>query len=135
MAAEGISVVKVREILLVTVPPDPDDATVSLLQEQVLKAMARYEAKGLILDISMVQTVDSFFARTIAETAQMVTLMGGRTVVAGMGAGVAITTTELGLTLGGALTALDVDQALDDQWPGSVGAIAMNDMGQGSDRT
>lgn len=125
MAAEGISVVKVREILLVTVPPDPDDATVSLLQEQVLGAMARYEAKGLILDISMVQTVDSFFARTIAETAQMVTLMGGRTVVAGIGASVAITTTELGLTLGGALTALDVDHALDmtdgltpwEQWP------------------
>ncbi len=113
MAAENISVIKVRDLLLVTVPPDPDDATVSALQEQVLEAMARYEAKGLILDISTVQTLDSFFARTIAETVQMVGLMGGRTVLAGMRASVAVTATQLGLTLGNALTSLDVDRALD----------------------
>ena len=67
----------------------------------------------MILDISAVETLDSFFARTIAETAQMVALMGGRTVIAGMRPSVAITTTQLGLTLGGAMTALDVDRALD----------------------
>ena len=99
--------------LLVTVPSDPDDETVSALQEKVLEAMARYEAKGLVLDISTVQTLDSFFARTVAETVQMVALMGGRTVLAGMRASVAVTATQLGLTLGGTLTALDVDRALD----------------------
>src|SRR6266849_3150386 len=113
MAAENISVMRVRDLLLVTVPPDPDDLTVTALQEQVLRAMERYEAKGLVLDISTVETLDSFFARTIAETAQMVALMGGRTVIAGMRASVAMTTTQLGLTLGGAMTALDVDRALD----------------------
>src|SRR5664279_2129814 len=113
MGAESISVIKLRNLLLVTVPPDPDDDTVSALQEQVLEAMARYEAKGLVLDISTVQILDSFFARTIAETVQMVALMGGRTVLAGMRASVAVTATQLGLTLGGALTALDVDRALD----------------------
>jgi rsbT antagonist protein RsbS len=113
MAAESISVIKVRNVLMVTVPPDPDDETVSALQDQVLQAMARYEAKGLVLDISTVQTLDSFFARTVAETVQMVALMGGRTVLAGMRANVAVTVTQLGLTLGGALTALDVDKALD----------------------
>ncbi len=113
MPAENISVIKVRNLLLVTVPPDPDDATVSALQEQVLAAMERHEAKGLVLDISTVQTLDSFFARTVAETVQMVALMGGRTVLAGMRASVAITATQLGLVLGGALTALDVDRALD----------------------
>jgi rsbT antagonist protein RsbS len=113
MALESISVIKLRDLLLVTVPPDPDDETISALQERVLQAMALYEAKGLVLDISTVQTLDSFFARTVAETVQMVTLMGGRTVLAGMRASVAVTATQLGLTVGNALTALDVDRALD----------------------
>lgn len=113
MAFEGISVIKLRDLLLVTVPPDPDDRTVSELQERVLNAMARYECRGLVLDISTVQTLDSFFARTIADTVQMVGLMGGRTVLAGMRASVAVTATQLGLTMGKALTALDVDRAFD----------------------
>ena len=113
MASERISVVKLHDLLLVTVPPDPGDELISALQEQVLEAMARHEAKGLVLDISTVQTLDSFFARTVAETVQMVALMGGRTVLAGMRANVAVTATQLGLTVGKTLTALDVDQALD----------------------
>jgi rsbT antagonist protein RsbS len=113
MALESISVIKLRDLLLVTVPPDPDDETIAALQEQVLQAMARHEAKGLVLDISTIQTLDSFFARTVAETVQMVALMGGRTVLAGMRANVAVTATQLGLTVGNALTALDIDRALD----------------------
>lgn len=113
MAAENVSVVKVRNVLMVTVPSGPDDATVSELQEQVLHAMADHEAKGLILDISAVEILDSFFARTVAETAQMVGLMGGETVIAGMRPSVAITATQLGLTLGRARTALDVERGLD----------------------
>src|SRR5664279_1597090 len=113
MALKSISVIKLRDLLLVTVPPDPDDETISALQERVLQAMAQHEAKGLVLDISTVQTLDSFFARTVAETVQMVGLMGGRTVLAGMRASVAVTATQLGLTVGNALTALDVDRAMD----------------------
>ena len=113
MALESISVIKLRDLLLVTVPPDPDDETISALQEQVLQAMTRHQTKGLVLDISTVQTLDSFFARTVAETVQMVALMGGRTVLAGMRANVAVTATQLGLTVGNALTALDVDRAFE----------------------
>ena len=113
MALESISVIKLQNLLLVTVPSDPDDETVSALQEQVLQAMARHECKGLVLDISMVQTLDSFFARTVAETVQMVGLMGGRTVLVGMRSSVAVTATHLGLTVGNSLTALNVDRALD----------------------
>ncbi len=113
MADDNIAVIKVRDVLMITMPADPDDATVSALQGKVLATMQQTEAAGVIMDISAVETLDSFFARTIAETAQMVALMGGRTVIAGMRPSVAITTTQLGLTLGGALTALDVDRALD----------------------
>jgi rsbT antagonist protein RsbS len=113
MNQESLSVVRVREILLVTVPSDPDDSTVSALQEKVLAAMERFQAKGVVLDISAVQTLDSFFARTVAETAQMIAIMGGRTIVVGMRPAVAITTTQIGLALGNIETALTVDRALD----------------------
>jgi rsbT antagonist protein RsbS len=113
MASGNISVIKVRDILLVTVPPDPDDDTVTELQDQVLEAMAIHEARGLVLDISTVETIDSFFARTVTETAKMVGLMGGLTVLSGMRSSVAVTTTQLGLVLGKTLTALDVDRAID----------------------
>src|SRR4051812_8573454 len=113
MSNEGISVVRVRDLLMVTMPSDPDDATVSPLQDKVLEAMERHEAKGVVLDISSVETLDSFFARTVAETAQMVGLMGGRTIIAGMQPAVAVTATQIGLTLGKIETALNVDRALD----------------------
>jgi rsbT antagonist protein RsbS len=113
MNDENITVIKVREVLMVTMPADPDDATVSALQEKVLVAMDQYGAKGLVLDISAVDTLDSFFARTVAETAKMVELMGGLTVIAGMRPSIAITATQLGLTLGKAMMALNVDRALD----------------------
>ena len=113
MSDESISVIKIKDVLLATMPPDPDDSSVTFLQEKVLGAMERYRVKGLVLDISAVQTLDSFFARVIAETAKMVILMGGQTVIAGMQPSVAITATQLGLQLGNTLTALNPDLALE----------------------
>jgi rsbT antagonist protein RsbS len=113
MGEHAISVVKVRETLLVTVPPEPDDSTVSALQERVLSAMERHDPRRVVLDISAVETLDSFFARTVSETARMVTLMGGRTVIVGMRPAVAITATQIGVTLSGIETALTVERALE----------------------
>lgn len=109
----AISVIRVRNLLMVTMPADPDDATISALQEKVLGAMEQKEAKGVVLDISSVETLDSFFARTVTETAQMVALMGGRTIIAGMQPAVAVTATQIGLTLGNIESALSVERALD----------------------
>jgi rsbT antagonist protein RsbS len=113
MDPQSLSVVKIREILIVTLPSDPDDSTVAALQEKVLTSMERHQAKGVVLDLSAVETLDSFFARTVAETAQMIGIMGSRTIVVGMRPAVAITTTQIGLTLGRIETALTVDRALD----------------------
>lgn len=113
MSDQRIAVIKLRDLLMVTMPSDPDDPTITALQDQVLQAMERYNPKGLVLDISAVESLDSFFARTIVETARMVALMGGQTVIAGMHPSVAITATQLGFTLGNVLTALDVDRALE----------------------
>jgi len=117
MTNQNISLVKVRDTLLVTMPADPDDVTVTTFQEEVLAAMEKFRPKGLVLDISGVETLDSFFARTITETSRMVAMMGGQTVIAGMRPSVAITATQLGLTLVGTLTALTVDRALDSLTP------------------
>ena len=119
----NISVIKIRDILMVTMPPDPDDSTVADLQESVLTAMERHATKGLILDISSVETLDSFFARTVSETAQMVRLMGGRTIIVGMRPAVAVTATQMGLTLRNIETALTVDRALDLYAAGSSARI------------
>ena len=113
MSNAAISVIKVKDILMVTMPADPDDSTIAALQERVLNSMERHAAKGLILDISSVETLDSFFARTVTETAQMVTLMGGRTIIVGMRPAVAMTATQMGLKLNRIETALTVDRALD----------------------
>jgi rsbT antagonist protein RsbS len=113
MEGDSLSVIKLKNILLVTVPDDPGDDVIQELQSKVLNAMEKYGSKGLLLDISSVNVLDSFFARTISETTQMVALMGGKTIIAGMQPSVAITATELGLHLGKAQTTLDVDRALD----------------------
>ena len=109
----AISVIKVKDTLMVTMPSDPDDSTIAALQERVLESMERFAAKGLILDISAVETLDSFFARTVTETAQMVNLMGGRTIIVGMRPAVAMTATQMGLKLNKLETALTVDRALE----------------------
>jgi rsbT antagonist protein RsbS len=113
MTEESLSIIKVRDVLMVTMPADPDDATVSALQEKVLLAMERSPTRGVVLDVSAVESMDSFFGRMIAETAQMVGLMGGHTVLTGMRPSVAITITQLGLTLGKTRTALSVDRAFE----------------------
>ncbi|PYU25185.1 MAG: anti-anti-sigma factor [Acidobacteria bacterium] len=113
MGNESISVIRIHDVLLVTMPADPDDATVAALQERTLEAMDQNDVRGLVLDLSKVEILDSYFARTVAETAQMVGLMGGETIIAGMSPAVAITATELGVTLGKTRTALTIDRALD----------------------
>ena len=125
MGVAPTSIVRVRDVLLVTMPPEPDDTTIARLQDDVLAALDRHGAGGVVLDIAAVETFDSYFARTVDETARMVGRMGGRTVVAGMRPAVAITATQLGLTLEGLLTALDVDRALDqlDVGGGRRGAV------------
>jgi rsbT antagonist protein RsbS len=113
MIEESISVIKVRDMLIVTVPTDPSDNSLALLQEKVLFAMERYAARGVIVDVSQVTSLDSYFARMLAETASMVGIMGGKTIIAGIQPHVAITLTHLGLSLRGVLTALTVDRGME----------------------
>jgi rsbT antagonist protein RsbS len=109
----SISVIRVRDILMVTIPADPNDSMIAALQESVLGAMDRHAARGLILDISLVDTLDSYFARLVSETAAMVALMGARMIVVGMRPMVAMTAVQMGLTLRNIETSLNVERALE----------------------
>ncbi len=111
--AEHIPVVKVRDILLVTMPADPGDAAISRFQEAVTEAAARHQPHGVVVDLSSVDAIDSYFARTLMDTGRMVGLLGSRLVICGMRPSAAITITQLGLTLSSVATSVNVDTALD----------------------
>ena len=113
---DHLSVMRLRENLIATFPPHPSDSTIDELQEQILERIDRTDnghVAGVVLDVASVETVDSFFARTIVETAKMVELMGGRPVLVGISPAIAITATELGFSLGDVETALSTEGALE----------------------
>lgn len=115
-ADQHLSVTRVRENLIATLPPHPSDSTIDELQERVLEWIEQAtngRIVGVVLDVTAVETVDSFFARTIVETAKMVELMGVHPVLVGISPAIAITATELGFNLGDVDTARTTDSALD----------------------
>ncbi|MGW2568884.1 STAS domain-containing protein [Streptomyces sp. NPDC001537] len=101
------------ETLLVTLQGELHDGTAEQLQQDISHRIAGSGANGVIIDISGVETVDSFLGRILAEIAASAALLAARTVVVGMRPAVAITLVELGLTLPGLTTALDIDRALE----------------------
>lgn len=107
------SVVRVHNVLLATFPTNPTDRTIENLQESVLERMEEESPKGVILDLSGIEAVDSFIARTISETAGMVSLMGGQAILVGIPPTVAITAAELGYDLGDVEKARDTDHAFE----------------------
>lgn len=113
MLQNSANVVRIYDVLLGTFPDNPKDEIIDELQETILNAMETSDPEGVILDVSGVELMDSFFARHISETAQLIELMGGTTVIAGMRPEVAITAAELGYGLETVETARTTDQALD----------------------
>jgi rsbT antagonist protein RsbS len=101
----------IRDILLVSLPIDLTDHELDNLQFQILKILNDKDVNGVILDLSEVDIIDSFFARAIADTAQMIDLMGFRTIVCGMRPNVAITTVELGFEFGDVDFAFNINHA------------------------
>ncbi|MFI1928819.1 MULTISPECIES: STAS domain-containing protein [unclassified Streptomyces] len=99
------------DILLVSLQGDLHDGTAEQLHQSVAQRIAHSTATGVVIDISGVDVVDSFLARILADIASTARVLAARTVLAGMRPAVAITLVELGLTLPGLHTALDVDRA------------------------
>src|SRR6186997_3365011 len=110
--AERIPILKMGEFLLVTIQVDLHDQMALRLQDDLTTAIERTGAKGVLIDISALDLVDSFIGRMIANISAMSRILDAQTVVVGMRPAVAITLVELGLDLAGVDTALDVERGM-----------------------
>ena len=109
---ERIPILKMGPFLLVTIQVEMDDHLAMTLQDDLTDRIARTGARGVLIDISSLTLVDSFIGRMLANVAAMARVLDAETVVVGMQPAVAITLVELGLTLPGVRTALNVDRGM-----------------------
>ncbi|MGQ4435541.1 MULTISPECIES: STAS domain-containing protein [unclassified Streptomyces] len=110
--SERIPILRIGDTLVVSVQFDLEDQTVLNLQEDLADQIVAKSAQGVIIDISALEIVDSFVGRMLATVAAISRVLDARTVVVGMRPAVAITLVELGLSLGGVSTALDLEKGL-----------------------
>jgi rsbT antagonist protein RsbS len=110
---DRIPILKMGDFLLVTIQVDMHDQLASALQDDLTNKIAKTKAKGVLIDISSLDIVDSFIGRMLANTSAMARVLDAQTVVVGMQPAVAITLVELGLNLSGIHTALDVEKGME----------------------
>ena len=109
---ERIPILRIGEFLLVTIQVDMHDQMALQLQDDLTAKIEKTGAKGVLLDISALDVVDSFIGRMIANISGMARVLDAQTVVVGMQPSVAITLVELGLPLEGVHTALNVEKGM-----------------------
>jgi rsbT antagonist protein RsbS len=110
---ERIPILQMGKLLLITVQIDMHDQTALVLQDDLLAKIAQTGARGVLIDISALDMVDSYIGRMIANISVMSGLLNARTVLVGMRPSVAITLVELGLSLPGVKTALNVERGME----------------------
>jgi rsbT antagonist protein RsbS len=110
---QSIPILKMGSFLLVSIQVDMDDRTAMSLQDDLTSAIVKHRAKGVLIDISSLDVVDSFIGRMLANTAAMARILDADTVVVGMQPSVAITLVELGLSLKGVRSALNVERGME----------------------
>ncbi|HLT30550.1 MAG TPA: STAS domain-containing protein [Myxococcaceae bacterium] len=109
---ERIPILQMGEHLLVTIQVDLHDQLATRLQEELTQEISARNARGVIIEISSLEMVDSFIGRVLGNIAQMSKLLSAETVLVGMTPAVAITLVELGIELPGILTALNVERGM-----------------------
>ena len=109
---DRVPILSLGDVLLVSIQIDLQDESVVALQEDLAERIVDSGATGVVIDISAVEIVDSFIGRMISNIAAMASVLDAKTVVVGMQPAVAITLVELGLTLPGVRTALNVDRGM-----------------------
>ena len=109
---ERIPVLQMGEFLLVTIQVDMHDQLALTLQDDLSERISRTSARGVLIDISALDMVDSFIGRMIGTISGLSRIMDAQTVLVGMQPAVAITLVELGMTLPGVATALNVERGM-----------------------
>ncbi|MBV8969294.1 MAG: STAS domain-containing protein [Verrucomicrobia bacterium] len=110
---DRIPILRMGDFLLVTIQVDMHDQLASTLQDDLTCKITETKTKGVLIDISSLDIVDSFIGRMLATTSAMARVLDAETVVVGMQPAVAITLVELGLNLSGIHTALDVERGME----------------------
>ena len=110
---EKIPILKMGEFLLVTIQVDMHDRLAMALQDDLTRTISQTDARGVLIDISTLEIVDSFIGRMLSNIAAMSRVLDAETVVVGMQPAVAVTLVELGLSLPGVRTALNVDAGME----------------------
>jgi rsbT antagonist protein RsbS len=109
---DRIPILKMGDCLLVTIQVDMHDELAMSLQEDLTAQIAKYASRGVLIDISSLEIVDSFIGRMLANIAAMSRVLDAQTVLTGMQPAVAITLVELGMSLPGIRTALNVERGM-----------------------
>ena len=110
---ERIPILRMGSFLLVTIQVDMHDQLAMTLQDDLTSAIAKLDARGVLIDISSLEIVDSFIGRMLANIAAMSRVLDAHTVLVGMQPAVAITLVELGMSLPGVRTALNVESGME----------------------
>ena len=110
---DRIPILQMGNLLLVTIQVDMHDQLALTLQDDLTERIQKTSARGVLIDISALDIVDSFIGRMISTISSLARIMDATTVVVGMQPAVAITLVELGLTLTGVRTALNVERGMD----------------------
>jgi len=107
------SILKQNKFLIASVQGSMSDADLVQLREELASGVRRYRSTGAMVDVTMLDVMDSFAVRTLRGIAQMVKLLGAECIVVGIQPDVAFSMVQLGLTLEGTMTALDLEDGLD----------------------
>lgn len=108
-----VPILRQSGVLIASIQEELSDADLTHLRDRLLDQVGRYRAKAVIVDVTALSVLDSFAARTLRGIAQMTRMRGARTVIVGIQPDVAFAMVQLGLTLEGVRTALDLEEGLD----------------------
>ena len=109
---EHIPILRMGDLLLITIQVDMHDRLAMTLQDNLTEQIVRHSSRGVLIDISALEVVDSFIGRMLGNIAAISRILDAQTVVVGMQPAVAITLVELGLSLPGIRTALNVERGM-----------------------